>query len=72
MFARRSKIVLAGQVVAETPLLLPSFSSKGFPQVRGIMNLMAEFITSPILVSAYDIHYRLISDKITFSQLLFL
>jgi hypothetical protein len=72
MFARRSKIVLGAQTVAETPLLLPSFSSKGFPQVRGVMSLMAEFITSPILISAYDVHYRLISDKITFSQLLFL
>jgi len=36
------------------------------------MNLMAEFITSPILISAYDIHYRLIPKKITFSQLIFL
>jgi hypothetical protein len=72
MFARRTKIVLGAQTTAETPLLLPSFSSKGFPQVRGIMNLMAEFITSPILISAYDVHYRHISDKITFSQLLFL
>lgn len=72
MFARRSKIVLGAQTVAETPVLLPSFSSKGFPQVREIMSLMAEFITSPILISAYDVHYRLISDKITFSQLLFL
>ena len=72
MFARRSKIVLGTQTIAETPLLLPSFSSKGFPQVRQIMNLMAEFITSPILISAYDVHYRLIPDKITFSQLLFL
>jgi hypothetical protein len=72
MFARRSKIILGTHTVAETPLLLPSFSSKGFPQVRQIMNLMAEFITSPILISAYDVYYRLISQKITFSQLLFL
>jgi len=72
MFARRSKIVLGAQTVAETPLVLPSFSSKGFPQVRKIMNLMAEFITSPILISSYDVHYRLIPKKITFPQLLFL
>ena len=36
------------------------------------MNLMNEFITSPVLVSAYDIHYRNIPQKITFSELLFL
>ena len=72
MFAHRSKIIIGTQTVAETPLLLPSFSSKGFPQVRQIMNLMAEFITSPILISAYDIHYRLIPANITFPQLLFL
>jgi hypothetical protein len=40
--------------------------------VREVMKLMEEFITSPILVSAYDVHYRLISQKIRFSQLLFL
>ena len=72
MLARRSKIVLGTQAVAETPLLLPSFSSKGFPQVRDVMKFMEEFITSPILISAYDVHYRLISQKIRFSQLLFL
>lgn len=72
MFARRSKIILGTHVVAETPLLLPSFSSKGFPEVKNIMNLMSEFITSPILISAYDIHYRLIPTRITFPQLLFL
>jgi hypothetical protein len=36
------------------------------------MKMMAEFITSPILISAYDVHYRLISREIRFSQLLFL
>jgi hypothetical protein len=72
MFVRRSKILVGAQTVAETPLLLPSFSSKGFPQVRQIMDLMAEFITSPILISSYDVYYRLIAQKITFSQLLFL
>jgi hypothetical protein len=72
MFARRSKIILGAHMVAETPLLLPSFSSKGFPEVRQIMNLMSEFITSPILISAYDVHYGLIPKNITFPQLLFL
>ena len=72
MFARRSKILVGAQAVAETPLLLPSFSSKGFPQVKQIMDLMAEFITTPILISSYDVYHRLIPKNITFSQVLFL
>lgn len=72
MFARRSKIHMGSQIVAETPLLLPSFSSKGFPQVAKIMKLMGEFITRPILVSAYDIYYKAAPQKITFSELIFL
>jgi hypothetical protein len=72
MLARRTKIHMGSQIVAETPLLLPSFSSKGFPEVGKIMKLMAEFITSPILISAYDIHYKYVPQKITFSELIFL
>jgi hypothetical protein len=63
---------VGSQVVAETPLMLPSFSSKGFPQIAKIMKLMGEFITGPILVSAYDIYHKEISHKITFSELIFL
>jgi hypothetical protein len=73
MLARRSNIYFGGHAVAQTPLLLPSFSSKGFPQVGKIMRFMSEFITTGILLSAYDIHYKLISPKrITFPQLVFL
>src|SRR6266436_10044806 len=72
MLARRSKVFLKGHPVIETPLLLTSFSSKGFPQVADIMKFMAEFITRPILVSAYDIHYGHLRKKITFSNLIFL
>lgn len=72
MLARQTKIHMGSQVVAETPLLLPSFSSKGFPEVAKIMKLMAEFITGPILVSAYDIYYETVPQEITFSELIFL
>lgn len=72
MFAHRSKIHMGSQVVAETPLMLPSFSSKGFPQIAKIMKLMGEFITGPVLVSAYDIYHKEITHKITFSELIFL
>ena len=36
------------------------------------MKLMGEFITGPILVSAYDIYHKEITHKITFSELIFL
>lgn len=72
VLARQSKIYMGGHALAETPLLLPSFSSKGFPEVAEIIKVMAEFITGPILVSSYDIHHKTISKKITFASLIFL
>ena len=72
MYARRTKLFLGTQPIAETPLLLPSFSSKGFPQIAEIMDFISAFITSPILISAYDLHYKNVPKKITFSELLFL
>ena len=53
-------------VTLETPLLIPSFSSKGFARARDtgrseIGNILAasgEFITESYLISAYDIHYE--------------
>lgn len=56
-----------------TPLLIPSFSSKGFPELRKILAMMGEFITDSVLVSAYDEHYKfLTSRKLTFPSLIFL
>ena len=63
MLARSRDLRIGSQVVGRTPLLCPSFSSKGFPDIRKILNLMSEFITESVLVSAYDIHYRKISQK---------
>ncbi len=73
MFARSRELRIGSQVVARTPLLCPSFSSKGFPDVRKILNLMSEFITESVLVSAYDIHYKKISQKrVSFPELIFI
>jgi hypothetical protein len=48
----------------ETPLLVPSFSSKAFgfghggkPEVHRVLDAAQEFITRTCLVSAYDVHY---------------
>jgi hypothetical protein len=48
----------------ETPLLVPSFSSKAFgfghggkPEVHRVLDAAQEFITRTCLVSAYDVYY---------------
>ena len=43
-----------GVQVARTPLLLPSFSSKGFPDVKKILKFSEELVDSEMLISAYD------------------
>ena len=59
----------------DTPLLVPSFSSKGFQirtdktsEVQVILKAAGEFITESYLISAYDISYKLIPrpDKLPF------
>jgi hypothetical protein len=57
MLARKRVLRLNGQEVERTPLLVPSFSSKGFPDVRKIIEYSSEIIEGPMLVSAYDLHY---------------
>ena len=53
-------------VALQTPLLIPSFSSKGFAhsresgksEIAQIMETSGEFLTETCLISAYDIHYN--------------
>src|SRR4051812_8873991 len=59
-----------------TPLLVPSFSSKGFGErrirkagrsrsVSGVAEALAfsaQFLTETMLLSAYDLHYSLLGD----------
>lgn len=70
--AKKRSIRLAGEEVARTPMLVPSFSSKGFSEVQKIAELSAEFIDGPALVSAYDVHYKKISPPFNFPSLIFL
>src|SRR5260370_38149023 len=65
MLAKSSTVVhKASGVSVETPLLIPSFSSKGFSgsgatsEVRQILGTAAEFLTTAYLISAYDIAKR--------------
>lgn len=73
MLAREGSVLRGGEVLFRTPLLIPSFSSKGFPEMKKIIRVMSEFITEAVLVSAYDIHYKLLaSQQLTFPSLIFL
>lgn len=73
MLAREGTVTHNGAELFRTPLLIPSFSSKGFPEVKKIIALMREFITEAVLVSAYDVHYgHLTPQKLTFPRVIFL
>lgn len=73
MLAREQRVAWEGREVLRTPLLVPSFSSKGFPEVKKIITVMREFITEAVLVSAYDIHYKLLDPRrLTFPSCVFL
>ena len=81
MLARSNKIThpLGGQF--ETPLLVPSFSSKGFSfkedqvsEVVDILRLSQEFLTESMLISAYDVYHKHIpfSEEILCTELIIL
>jgi hypothetical protein len=72
MLAAKRSILLNGQEIARTPLVVPSFSSKGFPEVDKIIQTLEEAITSCVLVSAYDINYGFVPIPLTFPAFVFL
>ena len=72
MFARSSSLDFGGESRTSTPLLIPSFSSRGFPDVRRLIKYSREFITGPVLVSAYDLAKRKIHPDLTFASVVFL
>ena len=72
MLAKRRHLVLDGVRIERTPLLVPSFSSKGFPDANKIVEYSSELITDVALVSAYDLHYEFITHPFTFPAMVFL
>lgn len=73
MPARSQKLNLGGGLIVDTPLLVPSFSSKGFKDLPKIVSTMSEFITDTVLVSSYDIYYKYVKARqLTFPGLVFL
>jgi hypothetical protein len=72
MFAKKRIIRLGNATELKTPILLPSFSSKGFPKVQKILKACEEYIADEILVSAYDISHGVISPEFDFASAIFL
>jgi hypothetical protein len=72
MLAKRRLINLKGADAQRTPLLVPSFSSKGFSEVSKIVDTTKEVIEGAMLVSAYDLHYREVAQDLSFAELIFL
>ena len=72
---RNSQLIHPSGMRIETPMLIPSFSSKGFgistkklpggeevdhSEVATILEAASEFLTDSMLISAYDIYYQYI------------
>lgn len=72
MLAKRRSLMLDGHEIERTPLLVPSFSSKGFPDADKIVKYSSELIDGVALVSAYDLHYHKITTPLDFPSLIFL
>jgi hypothetical protein len=72
MLAKRRALALNGQEIERTPMLIPSFSSKGFPDIRKIIEYSSEIIEGVTLISAYDLHYGKINPPFNFASLIFL
>lgn len=65
MKARNSILKHPSGIEIETPLLIPSYSSKGFSinkkgvsEISRPMTLCKEYLTESLLISAYDIYYK--------------
>lgn len=72
MLAKRRGLYKGAKEIIRTPLLLPSFSSKGFPSIKNILATTQEVIDGEILVSAYDLHHGHVAGPFEFAQAVFL
>jgi hypothetical protein len=72
MFAKRRILKVGNAPSIKTPILLPSFSSKGFPNIANVLKAMEEYISDEILVSAYDLHFKELESGFDFASVIFL
>src|SRR5699024_10768593 len=57
----------------KTPLLVPSFSSKGFQDIGSIHCYLKDSLSDTSLISAYDLHYNFIrNDNIYETDIVFI
>lgn len=63
-----AKIRSIGSTGVSTPLIVPSYSSRGFNPVNVHFKLYSRYTTSCCLVSAYDIHYNLLPESVLYSS----
>lgn len=72
MLARKMKLKLNGSEIGRTPMLVPSFSSKANIDISKTIQTMSEYITTPILISAYDVRHAKNFPSINFPNMIFL
>jgi len=72
MLAAARELRINGEWIAPTPSIVPSFSSKGFPEVGKIVEALSSVITDSLLVSAYDISYGHLAKAPQFAEYLIL
>ncbi|MEW9577371.1 hypothetical protein U9K47_18765 [Bacillus toyonensis] len=53
-----AKIRKIKKIDHDTPILVPSFSSKGFPHVKELHGYLKEKLTEASLISVYDLYYK--------------
>lgn len=72
MLSEVRKFVVCGREF-KTPMLVPSFSSKGFDDIMKIIKGAEEYVTEATLISAFDLYHKLIPKKgWTFPDLIFI
>ncbi len=72
MLARHMKLELDGMEVGETPMLVPSFSSRANVDVKNTIEGVKGLIRGPILVSCYDVKHIKRFPHLNFPSLVFL
>ncbi len=71
MLAKTRSIQIGGRAIAQTPLLVPSLSSKAIPHatLTDIFDFANTLIADEILISAFDVHYHGVKGNTKFSSL---
>jgi hypothetical protein len=72
MLSRRLSIEFEGLEVAESPMMIPSLSSRANLDVPRFLEAARGFLKGPLLVSAYDVRYSEDFPKLDFPEIVFL